>query len=99
MLTMTLNCDVSDNHTVVLQLPKSVPPGQHRIKLVIDRTEHEGKQDGLSPVTEDAPPRTELWQRLEALRAEARQCGDLPCPMSWDAILDEVHRRRGEYDG
>ncbi len=99
MLTMTLNCDVSDNHTVVLQLPKSVPPGQHRIELVVDLADDMDKKNRLSPVYDDIPPRTELWQRLEALRAEARQCGDLPRPMSWDAILDEVHRRRGEHDG
>jgi len=50
------------------------------------------------PVPEDAEPRTALWQRLSALRRQAEQNGELPEPMSWDEVLAETHRRRGDAD-
>ena len=48
----------------------------------------------LTPVYDDVPPRTELWQRLMELRAQAEAEG-MPL-LSQEEILAEVRRRRGE---
>jgi hypothetical protein len=98
MLAITLDCDINTDRTLLLQLPDSVAPGRHRIALVIDPESGANHPAGISPVSPDTPPRTALWERLEALRNQAREQGEAPEPMSWDAVLAEVQRRRGESD-
>lgn len=94
MQTFTFECEVDARHGVVLRLPASVSPGRHRLAVAVDPPQDWAAQapDATTPVPPgpiDAcvPPRTELWRRLEQLRCQAAQTGDLPEPMSWDAVL------------
>jgi hypothetical protein len=66
--------------------------------LTIDPLELAGAESDLIPVGDSLPPRTALWARLSALRDQTIQEGELPAPMSWDDILAEVQRRRGEQN-
>lgn len=56
------------------------------------------QEAALVPIPDHAPPRTALWSRLSAIREQAGREGLLPEPLSWDGILEEVERRRGERD-
>jgi hypothetical protein len=98
METLTFECDVTDERSVVLRLPPSVRTGRHLIAVIIDPAEEGAVASPLCPVPEDAEPRTALWQRLSTLRRQAEQNGELPEPMSWDEILAEAQHRRGEPD-
>jgi hypothetical protein len=66
--------------------------------LTIDPLELAGAESDLIPVGENVPPRTALWAQLSTLRDSAAREGKLPTPMSWNEILAEVQRRRGEQD-
>ena len=57
-----------------------------------------GAESDLIPVGDSVPPRTALWALLGALRDQGVREGELPEPMSWDDILAEVQRRRGEQE-
>ncbi|MGZ8217065.1 hypothetical protein [Methylomagnum sp.] len=94
MQTLTFDCEIGTSRDLVLRLPTTVKPGPHRFALVIDPDE--GEAEIMSPAPLNAPPRTALWQRLEAVRAEAKDHDEVPAPLPWEAILDEVQRRRGE---
>lgn len=98
MQTLTFECEVGAERNLVLRLPATVTPGRHRIAVVIDPLELTGTESDLIPVSDSVPPRTALWARLSALRDQAAREGELPAPMSWDEILAEVQRRRGEQD-
>lgn len=58
--------------------------------------ESEDQEATIVPIPDSAPPRTALWSRLTAIREQADKEGVLPEPLSWDGILEEVERRRGE---
>ena len=97
MVTFNIECDVPVNRTLVLNLPTSVLPGKHQIEVIVDPNEHApafSAIETLTPVYDDVPPRTELWQRLMELRAQAEAEG-MPL-LSQEEILAEVRRRRGE---
>lgn len=94
MQTLTFDCEIGASRDLVLRLPVTVMPGPHRFALVIDPDEN--GTETIAPVPLNAPPRTALWQRLEAARAEAEDHGEIPAPLPWESILDEVQRRRGE---
>ena len=97
MLIFNIECDVPVNRTLVLNLPTSVLPGKHQIEVIVDPNEHApafSAIETLTPVYDDVPPRTELWQRLMELRAQAEAEG-MPL-LSQEEILVEVRRRRGE---
>ena len=97
MLIFNIECDVPVNRTLVLNLPTSVLPGKHRIEVIVDPNERApafSAIETLTPVYDDVPPRTELWQRLMELRAQAEAEG-MPL-LSQEEILVEVRRRRGE---
>ena len=96
MQTLTFECEVTAERDLVLRLPATVAPGRHRIAVVIDPPELTAADSDVIPVGDSVPPRTALWARLNALRDQAAREGDLPTPMSWDDILAEVQRRRGE---
>ena len=105
MQTFTLECEVDARHGVVLRLPTSVSPGRHRLAVVVDPPQDSAEQTlnakspvPLGPIAACEPPRTDLWRRLEKLRCQAAQTGDLPAPMSWDAVLAATAQRRGEVD-
>ena len=98
MQTLTFDCEVDDTRDLVLHLPSTVAPGRHRISLLIDPPEPAGTEAPIAPISESAPPRTALWSQLAALRAQAEEEGVLPEPLSWDEVLTEVERRRGERD-
>ena len=98
METLTIECDVTAERNLVLRLPSSVAPGRHRIAVIIDPVDDNTVDAPLLPVAEDAEPRTALWQRLSALRRQAEKNGELPEPMSWDEVLAETQRRRGDPD-
>ena len=96
--TLTFECEVTSERDVVLRLPATVRPGRHRIAVVIDPPEPPAAESDVIPVDDSVPPRTALWARLSALRDQAAREGALPKPMSWDEVLTEVQRRRGEPD-
>jgi hypothetical protein len=98
MPTLTFECEVGAERNLVLHLPATVRPGRHRIAVVIDPLEGTATESGLTPVGDTEPPRTALWARLDALRDRAAREGQLPEPMTWDEVLAEVRRRRGEQD-
>ena len=98
MQTLTFECEVDLEHNLVLQLPPSVPPGRHRISLVIDPPEASGGERVISPIGDSIPPRTALWAQLAALREQAAREGVLPEPLSWDGVLAESARRRRDVD-
>lgn len=98
MQTMTFDCEIGANHDLVLRLPNSVTPGCHRITLLIDPPESSDCDASIPPMPAQVPPRTALWARLEALRAQAQQNGLLPSALTCDEMLAEVERRRGEAD-
>jgi hypothetical protein len=98
MQTLTFECEVDLEHLLVLQLPPSVSPGRHRISLVIDPPEASGGDRVISPIGDSVPPRTALWSQLAALREQAAREGVLPEPLSWDGVLAESERRRGDVD-
>lgn len=56
------------------------------------------QEAAVFPIPDSTPPRTALWSRLSAIREQADREGLLPEPLSWDGILEEVERRRGERD-
>jgi hypothetical protein len=95
METLTIECDVTAERSIVLRLPASVQPGRHRIAVIINPVDEGAVDSPLSPVAEDAEPRTALWQRISALRRQAEQNGELPEPMSWDKILAATRQCRG----
>lgn len=96
MQTLTFECDVDIAHNLVLHLPPSVLPGRHRIALVIDPPLQQEREIFITPVTDNIPPKTALWSQLSTLREQAEKEGALPEPLSWDGVLSEVRRRRGE---
>jgi hypothetical protein len=96
--TLSFECEVTVERDLVLRLPATVTPGRHRIEIVIDPVEPAAAESDVIAVDEDVPPRTALWARLTALRDQAAQDAELPQPMSWDDVLSEVQRRRGEQD-
>lgn len=98
MQTLTFDCEIDTTHDLVLRLPASVTPGRHRITLVIDPPGPPEMAAPLAPIPDSVAPRTPLWAQLAALRARAEQEGALPDPLSWDGLLAEVERRRGERD-
>jgi len=101
MQTFTLDCDVDAHRGVVLGLPSSVLPGRHQLAVIVDPPDVGGARTAgpaITPIDEGAAPRTDLWRRLESLRAQAVDAGELPAPMAWDAVLAEAQRRRGEHD-
>jgi len=98
MQTLTFECEVTVERDVVLRLPATVAPGLHRIALVIDPVESSASEADLNPVADTVPPRTRLWARLAAVRDQAAQAGELAEPMSWDDVLAEAQRRRGDLD-
>ncbi|WP_295385548.1 hypothetical protein [uncultured Thiodictyon sp.] len=99
MQTFTFDCEIDAQHGVVLRLPRSVAPGRHRLAVIVDPPASAVAPDiPLRPVDTRTAPRTDLWRRLEALRAQAEETGALPAPMAWDAVLEEAERRRGERD-
>ncbi len=99
MQTLTFECEVNLEHHLVLQLPPSVSPGRHRLSLVIDPPEATGEENVISPLGDSIPPRTALWLQLAALRVQAAREDALPEPLSWDGVLAESERRRGDvYD-
>jgi hypothetical protein len=98
MQTLTFECEVAAERDVVLRLPATVRPGRHRIAVVIDLPEPAAAEPDVIPVGDSVPLRTALWARLSALRDQAIQEGALPGPMSWDDILADVQRRRGEQE-
>jgi hypothetical protein len=98
MQTLTFECEVTADRDVVLRLPATVRPGRHRIAVVIDPPERTAAESDVVPVGDSVPPRTALWARLSALRNQAAREGELPAPMSWDDILAEMQRRRGEQE-
>lgn len=93
---MTFDCEVNAAHDLVLHLPATVTPGRHRISLVIDPPDQATTESAITPIPEDVPPRTALWSQLARLRGQAEKEGLLPEPLSWEAVLTEVERRRGE---
>jgi hypothetical protein len=99
MQTLTFGCEIDATRDLVLRLPASVTPGRHRISLVIDPPAPTDAEASLAPIPDNAPPRTELWARLAVLREQAEKDGALPEPLTWDGVLAEVERRRGERDG
>ncbi|CDH43687.1 hypothetical protein BN874_130012 [Candidatus Contendobacter odensis Run_B_J11] len=97
MLAFTFECEVPVNRILVLNLPASVLPGKHQIEVVVDPNESSSAietMEALVPVSDEVPPRTELWQRLIALRAQAEANG--MSLLSQDEILAEMRQRRGE---
>lgn len=98
MQAFLFECEVDTQHGLLLRLPPSVSPGRHRISVVIDPPESATPQEPMVPIAETDPPRTLLWARLAAIRAQAKADGTLPEPLSWDEVLDEMDRRRGERD-
>ena len=98
MQTLTFDCEIGNSRDFVLRLPDSVSPGHHRIALVIDPPEQPEMLAPLVPIPDSVPPRTPLWARLSAIREQAERDGVLPEPLSWDGILAEVGRRRGDQD-
>lgn len=98
MQTLIFECEVTAERDVVLRLPATVRPGRHRISVVVDPPEPTAAESGVMPIQDSVPARTALWTRLSALRDQAMRDGELPTPMSWDEILAEVQRRRGERD-
>ena len=97
MLAFTFECEVPVNRILVLNLPASVLPGKHQIEVVVDPNESSSAietMEALVPVSDEVPPRTELWQRLMVLRAQAEANG-MPL-LSQDEILAEMRQRRGE---
>lgn len=98
MQTLRFECEVTAERDLVLRLPTTVTPGRHRIEVVIDPVEPAVPESDVIAVRESVPPRTALWRRLQALRDQAAQDGELPEPMPWDEVLSEVQRRRGEQD-
>jgi hypothetical protein len=93
MQTLTFECEVDLDLHLVLQLPPSVPPGRHRISLVIDPPEASGGEMVISPIGDRTPPRTALWAQLAALREQAARKGVLPEPLSRDEVLADVKQR------
>jgi len=98
MQTLTFECEVTVERDLVLRLPTTIAPGRHRIALVIDPVESPASEADLNPVADTVPPRTGLWARLAAVRDQAAQAGELAKPMSWDDVLTEAQRRRGDLD-
>ncbi len=101
MQTFTFDCDLDAQRGVVLRLPSSVLPGRHRLAVIVDPPDAVGARTAgpaITPIDEGAAPRTDLWRRLESLRAQAIDAGELLPPMAWDAVLAEAERRRGEHD-
>lgn len=99
MQTFTFDCEIDAQHGVVLRLPRSVAPGRHRLAVIVDPPAPAlAPEVPLYPVDSHTAPRTDLWRRLEALRAQAAETEALPAPMAWDAVLEEVERRRGKRD-
>jgi hypothetical protein len=96
MQSFTFDCEIDAQHGVLLRLPGSVAPGRHRLAVIIDPPASAVVPDvPLRPVDAHTAPRTDLWRRLEARRAQATETGALPAPLAWDAVLEDVERRRG----
>lgn len=98
MQTLIFDCEIGTSRDFVLRLPDSVSPGRHRITLVIDPPVQPEMFAPLAPIPDDVAPRTPLWAQLTALREQAKKDGVLAEPLSWDGVLAEVERRRGERD-
>jgi hypothetical protein len=98
MQTLIFDYEVDATRDLVLHLPTTVTPGRHRISVVIDPPETVDTEAPITPIPEGIPPRTALWTQLATLRDQAEKEGALPKPLSWDGVLAEVDRRRGEGD-
>lgn len=95
MQTITFECEINADRHLMLQLPRSIAPGHHRIAVLIDPPETKNHDEApIAPLPEETPPRTALWAQLTALREQAQQEGVLPEPMTWDEILAEAAHRR-----
>lgn len=104
MQTYTFECDVDSSRHLVLDLPKSVAPGRHRVSVIIDpaptvTSETEAQPTVDKPLIGDAvvdhyQPRTELGRKLIALRRAHIEAGGKL--LTQDEILAEVRRSRGE---
>lgn len=104
MQTYTFECDVDSSGHLVLDLPKSVTPGRHRVSVIIDPAPTETSETEAQP-TVDKPligdavvdhyqPRTELGRKLIELRRAHIEAGRRL--LTQDEILAEVRRNRGE---
>lgn len=82
---------VTAEHQLHWTLPESLPVGS-KLRVTVEPID----SGQLHPVSADTAPRTSLWVQLEALREQAAREGVLPEPLSWDEILAEMERRRGE---
>ena len=98
MQTLVFECDVDIAHNLVLHLPPTVSPGRHHISLLITPSPHAEREVVIVPIPDNDPPKTALWTQLSTLREQAEKEGTLPEPLSWDGVLSEVRRRRGESD-
>jgi hypothetical protein len=88
---MVFEAVVTAEHQLHWTLPESFPVGS-KLRVTVEPID----SGQLRPVSADTPPRTSLWGQLEALREQAARQGVLPEPLSWDGILAEMERRRGE---
>ncbi|WPL18200.1 hypothetical protein Thiowin_03259 [Thiorhodovibrio winogradskyi] len=98
MQTLVFDCEIDATRNLVLRLPTTVAPGHHRISVMIDPPALNKAEASITPIPESVAPRTELWSQLAALRQLAEEEGELSQPLSWDGVLAEVERRRGERD-
>ena len=65
MLTLTMTCQVTAEHTVTIRLPDHVAPGSHEIVVILDRA-----TANTPPSSDPEQIRTQRLEALEKLRAQ-----------------------------
>lgn len=88
MQTFTFEYTVDNSRHLVLNLPESVPPGRHRIAVLIDPPAHQPAATPDPSLAAETPERAELWSRLLGLREQAIMEG-MPL-LGWEEINAEV---------